>query len=79
MKLVDVASTAARAIARGEDEAKILVLVEQLAPSSLGTRVEFEAQAEVVCATLSRTVAMPGLGAELFELAERQCARKAGL
>jgi hypothetical protein len=81
MKLVEVSATAARAIARGESEenARDLVteLVFPLTPDLL--TVEYEHRENVVCAKLSRQIAIPGLGANLFDISEVQCARKVGL
>ena len=81
MKLVEVSATAARAIARGELEENIRSLITELlfplpAESLL---LEFEHRENVVCAKLSRQFSLPGLGANLFDVAEVQCARKVGL
>lgn len=81
MKLVEVSATAARAIARGESEENARALITELlfplpAESLL---VEYEHRENVVCAKLSRLFALPGLGANLFDVAEVQCARKVGL
>ena len=76
MKLVEVSASAARAVARGESEdnarALIAELLFPLAANSL--LVEYEHRENVVCAKLSRRFALPGLGANLFDVAEVQCA-----
>ena len=79
MKLVDVAATAARALARGEEQSEVLQLISQLAPSSAAATVDIEVAEEILCVSLARTFELPGLPARLFEIAERQCARKVGL
>lgn len=79
MKLVDVAATAARALARGEEQAEVLQLISQLAPSATAAQVNIEVAEEILCVSLARTFELPGLPARLFEIAERQCARKVGL
>ncbi|CAB4612087.1 unannotated protein [freshwater metagenome] len=81
MKLVEVSATAARAVARGESEENARALITELffplAAESL--LVEYEHRENVVCAKLSRRFALPGLEANLFDVAEVQCARKVGL
>ncbi|MEY4436595.1 MAG: hypothetical protein RL100_59 [Actinomycetota bacterium] len=79
MKLVDVAATAARALARGEDQAQVLQLISQLGPSSAAAKVDIEVSEQMLCVSLARTFELPGLPAKLFEIAERQCSRKVGL
>lgn len=80
MKLVDVSATAARAISRGEPEASVQEIVKQQLPGSAESlQFELLTEAEVVCVRLSKAIALPALGQELFELSETQCARKQGL
>jgi hypothetical protein len=81
MKLVEVSATAARAIARGESEENARALViESLFPLSPDAIfIEYEHRENVVCAKLSRQFLLPGLGPNLFDVAEVQCARKVGL
>lgn len=79
MKLVDVAASAARALARGEPEVEVKNLIEQLAPSALGTGFQLRVEEDILCVRLVRSVAIPGLGGQLFDLTETQCARKVGL
>lgn len=74
MKLVDVAATAARGLGRGEPESNVRQLIEKLDPLAALT---IQDDADIVCANLKRAVKIIGLG--LFELNERQCARKEGL
>jgi Flp pilus assembly protein TadG len=76
MKLVDVAATAARAIARGESEDTVIELVGQLTQSAQGNQLEFITLENLACVKLSKQIARPGLGAQMFELTESQCARK---
>ena len=79
MKLVDVAASAARAIARGESEDSVMLLVGELTQSAQGNQLEFLTLENLVCVKLSKQIALPGLGAQMFDLAETQCARKMGL
>lgn len=81
MKLVEVSATAARAIARGESEENARTLITELLfplPSD-SLLIEYEHRENVVCAKLSRQFSLPGLGANLFDVSEVQCARKVGL
>lgn len=79
MKMVDVAATAARAFARGETEQDVRALIAELSP--LGEQIELEllVQENFACVKLSKAVLLPGLGAQIFDLSETQCARKMGL
>lgn len=82
MKLVDVAATAARAIARGEAEEEVQNLVIQMAQiEKLGERneLEFSMLEKLACVKLSKDIQLLGLGAKIFTLTESQCARKMGL
>jgi hypothetical protein len=79
MKLVDVAATAARAIARGEPEAQVSDLVSQMLEVGNQHKIEFSMLEKLACVKLSKDVQIPGLGAKVFALAETQCARKMGL
>ena len=81
MKLVEVSASAARAVARGESEESARALIyELLFPiASDVLLIEYEHRENVVCAKLSRQFALPGVGAQLFDVSEIQCARKLGL
>lgn len=79
MKLVDIAATAARAIARGEPEEQVRGLVNEMAPGGLGNQVSFSMLEKFACVQISKDIKLPGLGANIFALAETQCARKMGL
>ena len=76
MKLVDLSATGSRALARGEDKAAVEAMVLKARPD-LALTVEIEE--DLVCLTLSFLAKVPGLGAELLEVSERQCSRKMGL
>lgn len=79
MKMVDVAATAARAFARGEQEQEVRALISELTPVGEQNAMEFLVQENFACIKLSKSVLLPGLGAQIFELSETQCARKMGL
>ncbi len=68
MKLVDVAATAARAVARGEPEESVRAVF-----------MTAEVRESVTCVILSRQFELPGLGGKFFDISEIQCARKMGL
>jgi hypothetical protein len=74
MKYVSVAASAARALGRGEPQADVQALVFEAAPEA---SLEVEYLENHICAQVSRKV--PVLGLEVFEVSERQCARKMGL
>ena len=80
MKLVDVAATAARAAARGDDDAAVSQLVTQMlgAPAN-EFALEFKVKEQFVCLRLNRQMRLPSFGANLLSLSEVQCARKMGL
>lgn len=77
MKLVSVAATAARAMARGETQEDVQALVLEM--HGMESDLEFTTLENFACVKLTRQFEMPGLGGALFDLAESQCARKAGL
>jgi hypothetical protein len=81
MKLVDVAATAARAVARGEPEESVRALVAELiAPLEIeSVSMTAEVRESVTCVILSRQFELPGLGEKFFDISEIQCARKMGL
>ena len=81
IKLVEVAAVAARAIARGETEDATREIAAQLTNPQQAKllNLSFEYRENVVCVTLARQFELPGLGAQLFDVAENQCARKMGL
>ena len=76
MKLVDLSATGSRALARGEDPAAVEAMLMKARPD-LSLKVESED--DLVCLKLSFPAKVPGLGSELLEVSERQCARKMGL
>lgn len=79
MKLVDVAATAARALARGEPEESIRQLAAQMLAQQQGVDLQFAIQETLACVTLSKEISIAGLGTNMFQLAETSCARKMGL
>jgi Flp pilus assembly protein TadG len=81
MKLVDVAATAARAVARGEPEESVRASVAELiAPLEIeSVSMTAEVRESVTCVILSRQFELPGLGEKFFDISEIQCARKMGL
>lgn len=79
MRLVDVTATAARALARGEDELEIHELTKQMLAQDQSVKLEISIQETLACITLRKPVQIAGLGAEVFELVETSCARKMGL
>ena len=81
MKLVGVAATAARAIARGETQENVRALVlEMSSPTdSQQINLEIETRENTVCVNLSRNFEIAGLPGKLFDFSELQCARKVGL
>lgn len=76
MKLVDLAASGARALARGEEQAAVEAMLKAVRPDSRSVIEHEELQ---VCLSVAFLARLPGLGAELLEVAERQCARKNGL
>lgn len=76
MKLVDLSAAAARALARGEEQSAIEALIKTTRPDA---RSAIDHEEDQVCITVSFMASLPGLGSELLEVAERQCARKNGL
>jgi hypothetical protein len=79
MKLVDVAATAARAFARGEPEENIRQLTQLMLANQADFVLDFAIQETLACVTLSKEIAVTGLGANLFQIKETSCARKMGL
>lgn len=81
MKLVNVSASAARAFARGESEANIRVLIQELiAPVAIDQiSWQLETRENTNCVFLARSFELPGLPGKVFELGESQCARKVGL
>ena len=74
MKFVSVASSAARALGRGEARDAVEQLAFESAP---GVVLKLEFLENYVCAVVSRS--FPVLGLQQLEISERQCARKLGL
>ena len=79
MKMVDVAATAARAFAREEPEQDVRALIAELTPLGEQNELELLVQENFACVKLSKAVTLPGLGTQIFDLSETQCARKMGL
>jgi hypothetical protein len=79
MKMVGVAATAARAIARGEDSDLVAGMVAELLGVSSTTNLDIVFREEFACAILTRAFEIPGLETEILELSETHCARKLGL
>jgi hypothetical protein len=79
MKIVGVAATAARAIARGENPDMVAGLVAEMQGAALGAELEIVFREEFACVNLSQGFRIPGLEADVFELTETHCARKLGL
>lgn len=86
MKLVSISAMAARAVARGEPQDSVRALVAEMSastalqdPAAQTIVTEFEVRENMACVKLSRQFELAGLGANLFEFSELQCARKTGL
>ncbi len=76
LKLVDLAATASRAVARGETIESMQSLASQFRPR---VKLKLVATADLLCATASADAALMGLQGFEFRLSERQCARKQGM
>jgi len=76
MKLVDLAATGSRALARGEQATEVELMVKAARPDLVSV---IEHEENQVCLSVSFTASIPGLGSKLLEISERQCARKMGL
>lgn len=76
MKLVDLSASGSRALARGEDPVVVEAMIMNLRPD---LKLVVENEENLVCLKLSFSAMVPGLGAELLEVSERQCSRKMGL
>ena len=76
MKLVGAASAIARSIARTESIEATDTLYRQLSPTAVMEITEPEG---LVCVSLAIESLLPGLGLELLQLKEKQCARASGL
>jgi hypothetical protein len=76
MKLVDLAATGSRALARGEQPTQVELMVKAARPDLVSI---IEHEENQVCLSVSFMARIPGLGSELLEVSERQCARKMGL
>lgn len=74
MKFVSVASSAARALGRGEAQAAVEAMAMQDSP---GVALKIEILENHICAVISRSFSF--LGLQQLEVSERQCARKMGL
>ncbi len=76
MKLVSIAGTVARGVARGEAESKMRELVGQLRP---GTSIDLRFEPDSVCAKAFFNIEFAALGGQSIEVADWQCARASGL
>jgi hypothetical protein len=74
MKFVSLASSSARAIGRGEAQARVEAEFEALAS---GAELSIEYLENHVCARIERTFRVAGI--ESFTVSEKQCSRKLGL
>jgi Flp pilus assembly protein TadG len=72
MKLVSVAATVSRAVARGEPETKLEIL-------TFGRKVTFKNTAEMICAEVSAELILPALPGMPFSISDTECARRLGL
>mgnify|MGYP000010396650 CR=1 FL=1 len=72
MKLVSIAGTVARGVARGEAESKMRELVGQLRP---GTAIDLRFEPDSVCAKAFFNIEFAALGGQSIEVADWQCAR----
>ncbi len=72
LKLVSVAATVSRALARGETQEKLDFLIQ-------GKRIEVFDLENYLCVELSADYLLPGLPGLPFPIADRECARKLGL
>jgi hypothetical protein len=72
MKLVSIAATISRAIARGEPEEKVMIFLG-------GLTLSFENTTELICAKVSKQLNLPGLPGLPLEVSDQECARKLGL
>ncbi len=72
MKLVSVAATISRGLARGEPQ-------EKLAELALGHRLAIENRNDLVCARILTVFSLPGLLGLPFEISDTECARRQGL
>ncbi|MEN9969906.1 MAG: hypothetical protein RLZZ229_114 [Actinomycetota bacterium] len=76
MKLVSVAATAARALARGELNEEVRALSVDQLPN---VELRINEQEQQICVTATLKVAMPALPSNILNLEEQQCARSSGL
>jgi hypothetical protein len=72
LKLVSVAATVSRALARGEVQEKLEFLIQ-------GKRIQVSELENYLCVELSADYSLPGLTELPFPISDRECARKQGL
>jgi hypothetical protein len=72
MKLVSVAATVSRAMARGEPE-------EMIGALAFGHKIAFKNTAEFICAEVSAQFTLPVLPGMPFSVSDTECARRLGL
>lgn len=76
MKLVSVAATAARALARGELGQEVRAFSIDQLPNVV---LQINEQEQQICVTAALSVAIPALPSKILKLEEEQCARASGL
>ena len=76
MKLVSVAATAARALARGALSEEVRAFSIDQLPN---VELQINEQEQQICVTAALKVAMPALPSNILNLEEQQCARSSGL
>ena len=79
MKFVDIATTASRALARGEEQTQVESMAAQMLGLNAGHKIQISTLENFICVQISKGYELPGLGGSIFDLAESQCARKMGL
>ncbi len=76
MKLVSVAATAARALARGELSEEVRAFSIDQLPN---VELQINEQEQQICVTAALEVSIPALPSNILNLEEQQCARSSGL
>ena len=72
MKLVSIAATVSRAVARGEPLDKLAELIGR-------RKLEFKNTPELICAELSAGFTLPGLAGLVLPISDSECSRRLGL
>jgi hypothetical protein len=76
MKLVSVAATAARALARDELSEEVRAFSIDQLPN---VELQINEQEQQICVTAALEVSIPALPSNILNLEEQQCARSSGL